>query len=849
MIPIRLEIKNFLPYRTPDHLLFEGIHLACLTGSNGAGKSALLDAITYALWGRARGSARSDAPLIHQGQKEMAVLLEFEQEGERYRVQRGRNERNQGNLLFMQLTSDGWQNRNGQNMGDTDRIIRETLRLDYETFVNSAFLQQGRADAFTTKTPAERKKILGEILGLEQWAVYEERAKAAINESQRTIGNLEHETRGLNEELSREPQYKREFEAAELAMQQAQTERDVAQAKLDEVSYVEQALRDKKAEMERKTREQRDYLTEQAELTVKIQQITTELTRSDVMLAQAEAIESGYQTLQNARNLDSSLGEKLSQSSALQSGISRMEQAVQKAQADLEQDRRAAAGRITELERQRESGLAEQLAEMTVQIIALEQVEKERDEVNRRSQAKRETVVGLYNVLHAAEAEGKKRAQHLEKVRGIDNSPICPLCGQALSAEHLTNVQAELEQELNDRRQNYQSLRDQIRDSEEQLKELDEQKEVLAQQLAALPRLRKDQGGLQQKHNAAEDAVRRLLSVQAEHDGLQARIEAEDYAHVERAELLSLYAQRDSLGYDGEAHNTARATLQEYRDYETQQRDLEVARQVRPGLQTQLDTFQQRQARIQGALAVMMTELDEIKLRLAELEALQIDYRLREREVMRLALVLTEANQRLGGARQKFENLDNVRRRLKEIDVELDEVRDTRSLYQQLQTAFSKKGIPAMMIETALPELELEANRLLTRMSDGRMHVALKTQRATQAGDTTETLDIDISDELGTRSYDLYSGGESFRINFALRVALSKMLARRAGAQLRTLFIDEGFGTQDEDGRGRLIEAINVVQDDFDLVLVITHIDELRDSFPVHIVIEKTTSGSSISVR
>src|SRR5215207_11018992 len=157
MLPIRLEIKNFLPYRTPDALLFEGIHLACLTGSNGAGKSALLDAITYALWGRARGSARSDSPLIHQGQKEMSVLLEFEQEGERYRVQRGRNERNQGNLLFMQLTPDGWQNRNGQNMGDTDRIIRETLRLDYETFVNSAFLQQGRADAFTTKTPADRK--------------------------------------------------------------------------------------------------------------------------------------------------------------------------------------------------------------------------------------------------------------------------------------------------------------------------------------------------------------------------------------------------------------------------------------------------------------------------------------------------------------------------------------------------------------------------------------------------------------------------------------------------------------------------------------------------------------------
>ena len=71
----------------------------------------------------------------------------------------------------------------------------------------------------------------------------------------------------------------------------------------------------------------------------------------------------------------------------------------------------------------------------------------------------------------------------------------------------------------------------------------------------------------------------------------------------------------------------------------------------------------------------------------------------------------------------------------------------------------------------------------------------------------------------------------------------------RAGAHLRTLFIDEGFGTQDEDGRNKLVEAITAIQEDFDLVLVITHIDELRDSFPVHVVVEKTPNGSRIAVR
>ncbi|MDQ7034610.1 MAG: SbcC/MukB-like Walker B domain-containing protein [Anaerolineae bacterium] len=112
-----------------------------------------------------------------------------------------------------------------------------------------------------------------------------------------------------------------------------------------------------------------------------------------------------------------------------------------------------------------------------------------------------------------------------------------------------------------------------------------------------------------------------------------------------------------------------------------------------------------------------------------------------------------------------------------------------------------------------------------------------------------ETLDIDIADELGTRPYEMYSGGEAFRINFAIRVALSKMLARRAGAHLRTLFIDEGFGTQDDDGRNKLVEAITAVQSDFDLILVITHIAELQDAFPVHVVVEKTANGSMVMVR
>jgi len=74
------------------------------------------------------------------------------------------------------------------------------------------------------------------------------------------------------------------------------------------------------------------------------------------------------------------------------------------------------------------------------------------------------------------------------------------------------------------------------------------------------------------------------------------------------------------------------------------------------------------------------------------------------------------------------------------------------------------------------------------------------------------------------------------------------VLAQRSGARLQTLVIDEGFGNQDQQGRQRLIEAINLIKADFEKILIITHLDELKESFPSRIEVEKTTEGSALTV-
>jgi exonuclease SbcC len=120
-------------------------------------------------------------------------------------------------------------------------------------------------------------------------------------------------------------------------------------------------------------------------------------------------------------------------------------------------------------------------------------------------------------------------------------------------------------------------------------------------------------------------------------------------------------------------------------------------------------------------------------------------------------------------------------------------------------------------------------------------------KRPTKAGKEKDTFDVLVHHGGGLpRDFAMFSGGEAFRIAFAVRLAMSKLLVRRAGAQLETLVIDEGFGTQDPEGRERLIEAINLARREFGKVLVITHLDELKDAFATQIRVTKDDKRGSV---
>ncbi len=211
MVPIKLALRNFMCYRdNVPPLNFEGFHVACLCGDNGHGKSALLDAITWALWGKAR--AKSDDELIHLGQSEMEVEFEFSVGPNRYRVLRKRSKaglkRDGQSLLDLQVaTPEGFLSIQGNGIRETERKIVEILRMDYQTFINSAFLLQGKADEFSTRKPAERKEVLANILGLSLYDKLEKLAKDYAREREILQQRLDSDITRIEQELSQKPNY------------------------------------------------------------------------------------------------------------------------------------------------------------------------------------------------------------------------------------------------------------------------------------------------------------------------------------------------------------------------------------------------------------------------------------------------------------------------------------------------------------------------------------------------------------------------------------------------------------------------------------------------------------------
>ncbi len=853
MIPLHLRISGFLSYRDPVELDFNSFDLACISGQNGAGKSSLLDAMTWVLFGEARGKS-TDVINLNLDVKAAEVALTFAYESNVFRVQRTLPRGKSTVLEFQIQDMHTWKPLTEKTTRDTQLRIEQTLRLDYDTFINASFFLQGKADEFTQRKSSERKAVLSTILGLEIWDTYKERTAEKRKLIEGDVLEIDGRAAEIDTELAEEDTRKSRLAELENTLKQLSSMRNTQEITLENIRKNAALLNQQRKLAETYSASLERARASLASLEARLAEKETERAAYADLVSRAKEIESAYKAWQKARKgleeFDQMGLEFREHDEHRQPLLSEIK--VEKAK--LEQEQSALSNQLSVINDQLAvtSDLEQQVkaAKKSLQEVEAKIEERGQRESQRNEAREKNAALKVENEsLRKEMDEIKKRIDSLEEAQ---NDAACPLCGQDLSASHRTSTLKELNQAGKDKG-------DQFRANKKELDDIEKKIIDLEMQVTKLSNVENERVKYSNTVSQLTERIESLKSAEKEwgRSGkkrlaeVNKALEKETFAAEARKQLSKLNKELNKLGYDALAHDNKRKEELELRHIEDDYHNLDSARKVSKQIDNEMESLTEERGKKKEEIVEQEKSYNKVADAVAESQSQAPDLNKIERELFTLREDENRTRDQVGAARQKVDVLTTLRSRKTEYSNQREELNQQIVRHKTLERAFGKDGVPALLIEQALPQIEQKANDLLDRLSDGHMSIRFVTQseyKDKKRDDLKETLDIQISDSAGLRDYEMYSGGEAFRVNFAIRLALSEILAQRKGARLQTLVIDEGFGSQDAQGRQRLIEAINLVKNDFAKILIITHLDELKDAFPNRIEVEKTERGSTIKV-
>lgn len=1015
MIPLRLSLSDFLSYRQAS-LDFRGLHTACICGANGAGKSSLLEAITWVLWGQSRVLLEDD--VIHGGASEVAVDLIFASHGQTYRVIRRRYRQQAtvlefqvaiqaGDALGIDLAQLSFRSLTAKGVRATQARIIQTLKLDYETFVNSAYLRQGRADELMLKRPSERKQVLADLLQLGQYEALAEQAKERVRSHRAETAALDHSNQQLLHQLAERESGEvalRTLEASLAALQQDQRrdyarqaelltqqqqhqhwqqQSEFAQQQRDRLLHSQAALEEEQADLQQQQQQLQGLLSqsddivqryhqwqqlqqqeaqgsaiaqEHRALTEQLEPLRQQLAQQQAaiarqqeqlaaqemalaqqrdelmpLLAKAEAITAAWERLKTAK-------ERLQALDSLEAETEPLRQRQHQLAAQQQQEQARLRARLDEIHsqaaswEQTEAYLSQvqgELEVLTRQVNYLEMRRQLQEQIRDKGLERR----GFLERLIAHKQDYESQITTLDGKVRLLNQPgaVCSLCDRPLDDKHLWVVQGRQERDRQALLDLLIVVRDQILVTEREIDVLRAEYHTIEEELKGYGGVLERRGQLQQQLAQQEALLQQQRHWAAERDRLQACLAGDCPDNHASSEWQQLTASLLALGYDDRSHALARGEVERWRwadlkhaELKQAQRRLAKIADQALALQAQQDTLTQQlrsldcspqnetiqalnaqlialdydpeahahlqqqlramqsapldnqaleqahaQApKIAGRLAAIAQQRQQIEEDVAALNAqlqtwasqLALNQDLAE-NLATLTLQLQQRRQQLDGYLAEQGRLQQRQQQLAALQLQYEQQleQQQRSAYQQrihqeLAQAFGKSGIQALLIENLLPQLERETNRILSRLSEHQLQVQFITQKAKRkakgrnSGEWVDTLDIRIGDAQGTRPYETYSGGEAFRVNFSIRLALARLLSQRSGTPLQLLIVDEGFGTQDGEGCDRLIGAINAIASDFACILTITHMPQFKEAFQARIEVSKGLEGSTLTL-
>lgn len=904
MIPLTIQLKNFLSYGSDIQTVdFSPYSLICLSGKNGHGKSALLDAITWAVWGQARkisGAVKADQGLLRLGQTQMMVVFTFMCNGQTYRIKR-EYAKTYGKpyaaldfgILDISDEKEQFISLRGTTIRATQAIIEQTLHLDYESFINSAFLRQGQANEFSKKSPKERKEILASILDLDQYESIRKKATEKIKQAHEQMLQVN----ALQEKISTEL----EDSAPVMALLN-----DVKK-QLHDIAKKEKKLQEIK---ERIQKEKKDHVQEQQALHVNRLQLENlkskeldeqkrlrhliaewhsihkkQLSFSDYEIVEAKKKQAMDDVKTNQlifqKNLD--LKEQiLKQKTEIQALVQQIEAEITKKinTKKIETERFILEKRHFEDKKNDAQENYDQQQEL------LKTIEAEQKKIS----AQKQDIHNLINNFKELEKQFEKRKnfyqamitqgnllrneivnlEHKKQLSEDNENPSCSLCEQNLSAsrkrflkqkfskdEHFLNhrlaritkiipriksILLEQHEKLNDIKKTideqteYQKITEENNKKEQTIRNNAQEIKQHIDQITCEIQTKND------KIKSKEKEYKLLL------DSTQQSFQENESYVTEQQKLRELEQKISDLGYNSEKHQKAQQQLQSLEEQSVEYTKIKqqiMLQEERKKDICSLCIILKKRKKEKKSLEKENEKYKKVEEQEANVIKKEKQFEESVAHLNKQKEALLQEKGSLENQNKKQEQLEREYKEQQKKTVELNEIIDD---HRMIALATSKDGIQALLIEEAIPEIEQEANELLAKLTENQAQIFIESLRDLKKGGTKETLDIKISDSLGIREYELFSGGEAFRIDFALRIAISKLLARRSGTSLQTLIIDEGFGSQDEDGLSYITDALRKIQNDFSKIIVVSHLSSMKDQFPVHFFVEKNPNGSKIQI-
>jgi exonuclease SbcC len=1006
MIPLQLTLKNFLSYRETT-LDFRGLHTACICGANGAGKSSLLEAITWTIWGQSRAESEDDT--IYAGEQDMRVDFEFVSNRETYRIIRSRQKGKSSSLEF-QIKNDlgNYRSLTEKGLRNTQEKINSSLKLDYDTFINSAYLRQGRADEFMLRRPSERKQILADLLKLNQYEKLAEQAKDLSKQLKGKVEELEQSLQPLAGNLQQREAIDREKIEIEKELKQLQKSQENDREELEKLQAVEHQRQTYQQQLTWQQGQYQNLTQECDRVRSEIDRVQNQLTKLATLLDREPEISAGYQQFLSLQQEQETLAAKFQAYQDAQQQLQSIQQQliketnalnlqIQQTQTRLEtlEQQEAEIAQILSVAPEVQKGLAQlqrhrqnlnELDRIQFQVTPLlkqrQNIQTEKEKVEAKLTARLEQLRAqeeefsldmakmpqmrqellsidaqlgeldkkrvyqqrvqdkeseqtrlrerLQENQRACEKELVQLRQKLDLLQTPDS--VCPLCEQHLDEDRRYQVitKTQTQQEQIDR--NIWAIREQITGCEQKLQKLRQEFTQLSDELTAHDSLQHQLGQKEAQLEATMDLQRQLQQIKSEIESIERSLVIGNYAEELASELKELYRQIAELNYDDRTHALARqevekwrwaeikqakiedanrrqeaieaqkpdliakianlqaqlaslsqdsplkqkseeleqyinelsydrshhnaviASLRQTQSWQLQQRDLDRAKEEYPQLRSRLQQLEQTlQLRLNDTRTIQ-EQFDRIKTQMKQIEDNRREIAIIEAQIQQKRQRLDELIAEKGRLQQLSNQIEDWQIQYEHNSQRLAQMQKQYRVYQELAQAFGKNGIQALMIENVLPQLEAETNNILARLTGNQFHVQFLTQRSGRGSSSKksskliDTLEILIADTRGTRSYETYSGGEAFRINFSIRLALARLLAQRAGTSLQMLIVDEGFGTQDTEGCDRLVAAINAIASDFACILTVTHMPQFKEAFQTRIEVRKTERGSQLSL-